>query len=243
MDVDNGCAPQLAKPGGNRPFRVLCLHGFGQTAASMAAMVQPIADALRGHTELVIPPHSDPWWRASRLLWPAYVGCESSLDFLRVFSASNGPFDGVLGFSQGACLAGMLCAMQCNASMSAPITVRFAVVCSGFCSRDAQHNSLYAPTLAIPSLHVVGQNDFVLLRYFASSLAQCFVNATVSYHPGGHELPSDINEIVQFIRDKCEQLPAKSIAAPTPAAAAAAAAAIEAEAATAANVSQRQQRV
>eukprot|EP00929_Paragymnodinium_shiwhaense_P092711 TRINITY_DN52708_c0_g1_i1.p1 TRINITY_DN52708_c0_g1~~TRINITY_DN52708_c0_g1_i1.p1 ORF type:complete len:210 (-),score=15.87 TRINITY_DN52708_c0_g1_i1:271-900(-) len=185
-----------------RPLRVLCLHGFGQTAESMASMIQPLATALQGHAEFIVPPQSQPWWRASSLLWPSYVGCDESLEFLRDFAASNGPFDGVLGFSQGACLAGIMCAMQGEVSTAAPVDVKFAVICCGFCSRDSQHSALYHQEIDVPSLHVIGEADFFVLRYLASSLARCFTDAKVSYHPGGHDLPDDIGEIVGFIREQ-----------------------------------------
>ena len=40
------------------------------------------------------------------------VGLEQSLDHLDQTFLAHGPFDGVLGFSQGGCLAGLLAAMQ-----------------------------------------------------------------------------------------------------------------------------------
>ena len=40
------------------------------------------------------------------------AGFEQSLATLREAAERDGPFDGVLGFSQGAALVGLLCALQ-----------------------------------------------------------------------------------------------------------------------------------
>ena len=178
-------------------MRVLCLHGFGETAASMRARVAPLAAKLHD-VEFVVPPSDDPWWRASSLLWPTYVGWETTLASMQDFVAQRGPFAGVLGFSQGGCLAALLCAAQ-------PQWFKFAVIVGGFKSRDARHAGLFERRISVPSLHVIGEQDFFVLRMMGHWLAKHnFVAPQVQRHPGGHELPKDVGEIAEFIRAQNE---------------------------------------
>ena len=90
--------------------RVLCLHGFGEDAESMSFRVAPLAAAMRDECDFVVPPHSDPWWRASStrvrvcaarahaharaptdasacagLLSPSYGGCQDTFAWLADF--------------------------------------------------------------------------------------------------------------------------------------------------------------
>eukprot|EP00928_Gymnodinium_smaydae_P042650 TRINITY_DN28688_c0_g1_i1.p1 TRINITY_DN28688_c0_g1~~TRINITY_DN28688_c0_g1_i1.p1 ORF type:complete len:214 (+),score=34.89 TRINITY_DN28688_c0_g1_i1:90-731(+) len=195
-------AAALHTPAPGRPkLRVLCLHGFGESEESMAARIEPLAAALRHlGCEFVVPPHSGPWWRASSLLWPEYRGADDAVTYVERFLRERGPFDGVLGFSQGACLAGLLCALQQRRQRDASLDFRFAIMCCGFASRDSQHAHLYEGPIHVPSLHIIGSRDWFFLRIMASNLASCFCGAVVSYHDGGHDLPEDTTELEAFIR-------------------------------------------
>ena len=176
-------------------MRVLCLHGFGESAASMRARVGPLAASLTD-VDFVVPPSDEPWWRASSLLWPTYVGWETTLASMQELIAQRGPFSGVLGFSQGGCLAALLCATK-------PDWFRFAVIVGGFKSRDARHASLFERRIGLPSLHVIGEQDFVVLRLMGHWLAKHnFAAGQTHRHPGGHDLPQDVSAIAEFIREQ-----------------------------------------
>eukprot|EP00656_Telonema_subtile_P002303 TRINITY_DN11012_c0_g1_i1.p1 TRINITY_DN11012_c0_g1~~TRINITY_DN11012_c0_g1_i1.p1 ORF type:complete len:182 (-),score=26.80 TRINITY_DN11012_c0_g1_i1:261-806(-) len=178
--------------------RVLCLHGFGESRDSMTSRVAPLATSLGDKYQLVVPPHSEPWWRASSMLCPDYRGCADSLEWLRGFVEANGPFEGVLGFSQGACLAALLCALQDKGEQWG---FQFAVICCGFQSRDSRHDELFAGQISIRSLHVIGDRDWCFLRWMAKSLAEKkFRVPTVLHHDGAHEFPANVEEIVRFVR-------------------------------------------
>ena len=81
----------------------------------------------------------------------------------------RGPFDGVLGFSQGAAMAAVLCArqqqqqhrlqqqrQQQEAGVEAITPLRFAILCSGYPSEAAEHRRLHEEVgqLQLPTLHV-----------------------------------------------------------------------------------------
>mmetsp|Transcript_39249 Transcript_39249/g.62877 ORF Transcript_39249/g.62877 Transcript_39249/m.62877 type:complete len:140 (+) Transcript_39249:60-479(+) len=55
----------------------------------------------------------------------SYVGVEASMRKLETYIAEKGPFDGILGFSQGGAAAAVLCAQN-------PHSFKFAVIISGW---------------------------------------------------------------------------------------------------------------
>ncbi|EEQ35303.1 putative dihydrofolate reductase [Microsporum canis] len=57
-------------------------------------------------------PEAFAWWRRSDVVDPPeYVGMEKGLATVAGVLADEGPFDGVIGFSQGACLAAMVASL------------------------------------------------------------------------------------------------------------------------------------
>ena len=53
------------------------------------------------------------WYRYKEEDHIRYRGMARTMEFLRDYERENGPFDGVVGFSQGAFLATILCALEC----------------------------------------------------------------------------------------------------------------------------------
>ena len=93
------------------------------------------------------------------------------------------PIDGVLGFSQGAVLAGLVAALRTE-------RLRFAICISGFPSRADAHRMLTLPgSIDLPSLHVYGEKDTWVSRERTRALADCFVGPRVVSHTGGHYFP------------------------------------------------------
>ncbi|KPP70868.1 hypothetical protein Z043_110266 [Scleropages formosus] len=120
----------------------------------------------------------------------ASLGLEDSVDAVREAVRTLGPFDGILGFSQGAALVAMLCALQ-ERQMEPDFRFRFAILVAGFRSACAQHAKFYASApLAIPSLHVFGQTDRVIPEAASRELLPRFERPEVLAHPGGHFVPA-----------------------------------------------------
>ena len=106
----------------------------------------------------------DEQWRQQTEGWPASEA--ALLDVLQ----HEGPFDGVLGFSQGAAVAAALCAQQqqpAAVSMQARRrwhrprpSLRFAILCSGYPSAAPEHRAMHAEVgpLQLPTLHVFGSH-------------------------------------------------------------------------------------
>ncbi|XP_029544943.1 esterase OVCA2 isoform X2 [Oncorhynchus nerka] len=121
----------------------------------------------------------------------ASLGLEESVEAVRTAVKDLGPFDGVLGFSQGAALVAMLCSIQ-EQNLEPQFQFRFAILVAGFRSACLEHQGFYgspAP-LAIPSLHVFGQEDQVISDRMSRELLPLFQEPQVLTHSGGHFVPA-----------------------------------------------------
>ena len=97
-----------------------------------------------------------------------------------------GPFDGVLGFSQGASAAALALALV----PSLRDTVRFAVLFSGFEPMDpAATAALHAARITARSMHVHGHADRMVSRERMEALARSFARPEFFFHEGGHGVP------------------------------------------------------
>jgi len=138
------------------------------------------------------------WWHArERVQGPAasewaYDGFEVSLSLVSAVLKEQGPFDCLLGFSQGATLAALsLLALWDNAP-------RAAVVISGFRPRDPSLVARLAlpppllpphPRNTVRTLHVVGRRDAVVPAEESLALKDVMLGlgeAHTCEHRGGH---------------------------------------------------------
>lgn len=118
------------------------------------------------------------------------LGLEESIEAVKTAVKDLGPFDGILGFSQGAALVAMLCALQ-EQKLQPDFNFLFAIVVAGFRSACSQHQQFYkGPVLTIPSLHVFGQDDRVIPEEMSRDLLPAFDGAQILLHPGGHFVPA-----------------------------------------------------
>ncbi|KAJ0556431.1 putative serine hydrolase FSH, alpha/Beta hydrolase [Helianthus annuus] len=105
-----------------------------------------------------------------------------------------GPFDGVLGFSQGAVVAGVLPGMQAQGVCLTKVgKIEHVIIISGAklggrmfpCPSSLKLRSL--SPINIPSLHIFGETDIARLN--ALELVEAYVDPLVIFHRGGHEVP------------------------------------------------------
>ncbi len=235
-----GSGPAGAPP---RLPRLLCLHGFQTSARILEAQLAragwgrlaechaldapfvsrgpPPPEVLRAFPGL--GPHRE-WWNAEKL--PGgdgydYRGVDASVaavdDALRAAADRGEPFDGLLGFSQGAglahvvmCLAGEReAAAEESARGGGTPSPRFSVLIGGFSSRHGGHRALLercrgeAAWRGYPSIHIWGARDPAkmgaqrLVRTFPEGLALSME------HPGGHIVPAlgvaDLERVQRFL--------------------------------------------
>ncbi|KAF9131243.1 Ovarian cancer-associated protein 2 [Mortierella sp. GBA39] len=160
------------------PLRILCLHGYTQNALSFTKKTVVFRKCLKDIADLVYvtAPHIVPiptlntpeereddildleklepeavpygWWTSSPEK-PLYKGFDESLTGLREVLEKQGPFDGVMGFSQGASMASLLQLLLERPHLS-PVMAglkhapfKFAIIVSGFEPRDAEKMAWY----------------------------------------------------------------------------------------------------
>ncbi|XP_078122647.1 esterase OVCA2 [Sander vitreus] len=117
------------------------------------------------------------------------LGLDESVTAVREAVKVQGPFDGILGFSQGAAFVAMLCSLQ-EQKLEPEFSFRFAILVAGFRSACKEHQKFYNPPLQIPSLHVFGLEDRVIPDNMSRELLPSFQDPQVLTHPGGHFVPA-----------------------------------------------------
>ncbi|KAK9468388.1 serine hydrolase FSH [Lipomyces arxii] len=129
----------------------------------------------------------------------AYEGMEQSWAVLKDYIKAEGPFVGVVGFSQGAVVAAVLCG-YISKLLDPSYAFKFAVLFSGFKSTLPEHEQ-YFP-VKIPTLHVSGANDVIVPPARSQTLIDASVETgrKVYQHPGGHFVPSN-REVVTVVNE------------------------------------------
>ncbi len=162
---------------------MLCIHGYGQTGHSLRLK----SGGLRSESKklcdwvFVDAPHllsgelesaenGRTWWRRQNGA-PDFneydrASLEASLETLHGVCEIDGPFDGLLGFSQGACLVAMLACRQAQGLLPASMRFSFAALFSGFVPHDRTLATpmLEATPATIASLHCFGAQDAIIPR-------------------------------------------------------------------------------
>lgn len=186
-------------------------HAAPLDAADADAAQQTPSAALAEVADALSPPQwrdgvGRAWVLSQREDGPCEGLAESVQYLWRVF-AEQGPFDGVLGFSQGAMMAAFLCtlrdgsvAMLSDGTLVArnrdaalpatPISFRFAMFFCGFLPRYRPLRELFSHRMACPSLHVYGTADAWVRNEWSELLAAQFSDPIIVTHPGGHCIPT-----------------------------------------------------
>ncbi|KAJ7132221.1 serine hydrolase-domain-containing protein, partial [Mycena epipterygia] len=138
------------------------------------------------------------WWRFLHDLRDHSAVVESFKKIQTVLEV-QGPFQGIIGFSQGAALIAMILGYMENHGLRPnllsnlkhpPLYVRpvcFAVMISGFIPPSEAFP--LPPKIRTPSLHIIGFNDVILSPESSVKLAAHFDIAQIEIHQGGHFVP------------------------------------------------------
>lgn len=210
-------------------LRVLCLHGYRQDGdtlrnklGSFRKYVGRYADLVfitAPHSATPLEPGAEPlpqsrsWWankddgtfKGTNKGGPAF-GFQESLRFVENAWKTLGPFQGLLGFSQGACFVGLICGLARKKLTS--IKPEFAILSSGFPSGSLVHKSAYEETIAVPSLHIYGNSDDIIPKEMSQTLAGYFKNPDILEHDGGHYFPATAAQkqtYVNFFQDRLQE--------------------------------------
>jgi len=127
-------------------------------------------------------------------------GWEDARATIRGAMHEHGPVFGLMGFSQGATAAAMY-ASSCAVDGELPAP-RCVLCVAGFMPRDdAAAARLQRDGVALPTLHVLGEQDEIISRERSEELAKVCTHAgsRVHVHPGGHLVPSCTGEVKQCL--------------------------------------------
>ena len=131
-------------------------------------------------------------WQMSQT--PRWGQLEESLRVIRETVAKHvdgGGVDGVLGFSQGATLASLLCTAEGAARVG--WTPKYSILVTGRCSLIAPE--WYQSMCEVPSLHVWGSNDKVVPGPQSDKLSRRFEGPVRVVHERGHIPPWHDDEV------------------------------------------------
>ncbi|GAA6004179.1 hypothetical protein JCM10207_002468 [Rhodosporidiobolus poonsookiae] len=206
--------------------RVLCLHGFGQNASILEAKLAQARRVCKDEIEFVFvngpivltsPTLSSTANRfvdstmdgRFRAYWPNAL--DDTIPLASEFSAlvtylasvlrTQGPFDGILGFSMGAATAALLAALVERPWLHPAFSAAFSstealhspfrsiVLCSGYLPLDPTFESWFDRPLDTAALHVIGKQDVVAPNDRSLLNVPRFKESTVLWHDGGHHIP------------------------------------------------------
>jgi len=139
-----------------------------------------------------------------------YQGLEASLDVVASTIREADGIDGVIGFSQGGCVAAMVASLfepdrprSFTESYPYPASfkalreegiqtepLKFCAIYAGFMAPKL-YSAFYEPKICTNSLHFMGENDMVVEASRMEALVEAFVeeHREVVRHPGGHFMP------------------------------------------------------
>ncbi len=177
------------------PQRILCLHGYRQDGAIFHAKTGALRRALRDVANLhcIDAPHTGPsrlaWWNSSDD-GSVYEGYRSSLAHVVSANERDGPFDGVLGFSQGGVFASILAGLvPTTPSLQ---SLKYAILISAFPARAAEiSGSMWYNKIDLPSLHVWGNDDTLVPPQGSALLRDRFSDPVTHVHDKGHVVPGN----------------------------------------------------
>lgn len=193
-------------------LKVLCIHGYRQNEKLFREKSGGLRKLLKKYVDFVFlsGPHVIPeernltrieeeqergWWfsrpeNAYNALDKTDIttGYKESIDIIKEKIYKEGPFDGILGFSQGASFASLLSVLKDKPDSG--INFKFVILIAGFRSQLTPHVSMYDRPIACPSFHSIGTSDAVIPTAASEELAASFLNAMVYRHDGGHYIPA-----------------------------------------------------
>lgn len=199
--------------------KILFLHGFTQSGSLFAKKASGLRKQLKKAgfetvfldapvklqpSDLLHPISEDSqqeemlaWWSHNESN-PKFYKLDDAIDAVKTCVAKDGPFVGLVGFSQGSGLVGVL-ASRWKELIDAEHPLKFAVLYSGFKLVPEEYQKFYSAPIDVPSLHIFGSLDSVVAEERSEALADSFVNANILRHPGGHYVPNTKSQVAQVV--------------------------------------------
>ncbi|KAF3490793.1 uncharacterized protein GIQ15_00310 [Arthroderma uncinatum] len=160
------------------------------------------------------------WWYGRDTV-SSYRGIETSLSAVAKFIHGR-PIHGVIGFSQGGAMAGMVCSLvDCHdnpdkitairaqglpvddyLSLPAQERLRFMMAIGGYQGTLKYYGSLYQWPMQTPSIHTLASMDAVVEHALSMDIARSFTSYEIVEYYGSHFVPRDpttVNALARFV--------------------------------------------
>ncbi|KAG6477419.1 esterase AGAP003155-like [Zingiber officinale] len=219
-------AAEVAADFGGAPRRpkFLCLHGFRTSGEIMRTQVvgkwpeevtarldlvfpdAPFPAEGKSDVDGIFPPPYYEWFQFDKSFME-YRNLNECFAYIENLMIEHGPFDGLMGFSQGAILSSALVGLQSRGlALTRVAKVKYLVVIGGAKFQSpAVVKKAYPSPPDCTSLHFLGDMDF--LKASGEALLESFVNPYIIRHPKGHTVPrldeKSMETMLEFL-DKIE---------------------------------------
>lgn len=153
-------------------MKILCLHGYGQHEQSMKATFSGVEKWLyqqyKAELYFVVGPHQVinfkkeqgyAWFTVGDDSLEAffgakkYYGVDESVNKVKQFIQDSGPFDGIIGFSQGSVMTTILLGMNIY-------PFKFAWITGSYSPTDPEY--ILYDKITVPALHIWGLDDSIV---------------------------------------------------------------------------------
>ncbi|XAR69781.1 Dihydrofolate reductase [Bertholletia excelsa] len=204
-----------------RRMKILCLHGFRTSGSFLRKQISKWDPSIFAHFHLefpdglypaggkadiegIFPPPYFEWFQFNED-FTEYTNLEECIHHLCQYMTVKGPFDGLLGFSQGATLSALLLGYQAQGKvLKDHPPLKLFVSISGAKFRDPSICDVaYKDPIKVKSVHFIGDKDWLKLP--SEELATAFHNPLIVRHPQGHTVPrldeAAIEKLHNWIRD------------------------------------------
>ncbi|KAH0451876.1 hypothetical protein IEQ34_019175 [Dendrobium chrysotoxum] len=199
--------------------RFLCLHGFRTSAEIMRKQVlgkwpdrvtarldlffadAPFPAEGKSEVEGIFDPPYYEWFQFNKVAvslivdlsfdsgFTEFRNFDECLAYIEDLMIKHGPFDGLMGFSQGAALSAALPGLQAKglALKNVPQVKNVVIIGGGKIPVPVVVEKAFDVKIKCPSLHFIGDLDF--LKEPGEALLDAFVEPFVVRHSRGHTVP------------------------------------------------------
>ncbi|XP_049390070.1 uncharacterized protein LOC125854532 isoform X3 [Solanum stenotomum] len=200
MGSEGDCKTNQRKP------RFLCLHGFRTSGAILKKQIfdkwptqvvdkldlvfvdAPFPSQGKSEVEGIFDPPYYEWFQFNKE-FTEYENFDKCLEYIEECMIKHGPFDGLLGFSQGAILSGGLSGLQAKeVGLTKVPKIKNLIIIGGAKFQNVSvAEKAYSSAITCPSLHFLGEKDY--LKKYGIELLESCVDPVVIHHPRGHTIP------------------------------------------------------
>ncbi|XP_025801810.1 esterase CG5412-like [Panicum hallii] len=197
--------------------KVLCLHGFRTSGNFLKKQISKWHPSIfqqfemvfpdgifpaggKSEIEGIFPPPYFEWFQFNKE-FTEYTNLDECISYLCDYMVKNGPFEGLLGFSQGATLSALLIGYQSQGKvLSDHPPIKFMVSISGSKFRDPSICTIaYKDPIKVKSVHFIGEKDW--LKIPSEELASAFDDPLIIRHPQGHTVPRLVDASVEQLSE------------------------------------------